>query len=195
MNEDIFALAEQNVQTAWEIIDQSRIIQLWEGIGATVHIVGSLKTNLMIHKDIDMHIYTDRISVTDSFSVIGRLAEKLNFTDIQYKNLIDTEEECLEWHARYEDKNNDSWKFDMIHIRKGSKYDGVVEKTTEAIRLKLTPELRRIILRIKYDMPQKALIPGIEVYRAVFTGQVKSYEELLIWRQNNLLTDSLSWLP
>ena len=29
----------------------------------------------------------------------------------------------------YEDEDMNTWKFDMIHIRKGSKYDGVVEKS------------------------------------------------------------------
>lgn len=193
---DILKLAEQTQETAQKILEDTRIIPAWERIGATVNIIGSLKTNLMMkNRDIDMHIYTDRLDVSESFSVIQELAERLPFKEIYYKNGIDTEEECIEWHARYEDKEGSTWKFDMIHIRRGSKYDGTVERVTDAIIKQLTPELRQSILQIKYDVPGSVLIPGIEIYHAVFTGRVRTYEELEQWRKTNPLTNSLDWLP
>lgn len=192
---NILKFSEQNQQIAWEILENSQLFQLWENIGGEVHIVGSLNTGLLIHKDVDIHVYTDAVSIQDSFSVMGDLAQRMNLIDIQYKNGLETEEECLEWHSLFEDKNKAIWKLDLIHIRKGSKYDGVVEKVTETIKNKLTPEIRETILRIKYDMPKDAIIPGIEVYHGVFTGNVKSYDELLAWRKNNPLTDSLDWMP
>jgi hypothetical protein len=123
------------------------------------------------------------------------LAERLSFREVHYKNLIQTEEECIEWHAIYEDEDSSTWKFDMIHIRKGSKYDGVVEKVTAAITKRLTPEIKRIILQIKFDMPDSVLISGIEIYHAVFVGGVRNYGELEQWRKTNPLTNSLDWLP
>lgn len=192
---DVLKYARRNQETAKEIIDDSGLIGLWEDIGAEIYVVGSLKTELLIHKDIDIHAYTDKVSVRDSFTVMAKLAERLNLTDIIYKNLIETEEECIEWHAMFEDRKKETWKLDLIHIRKGSMFDGVVERVTDAIVGKLTPEIRRTILQIKYDMPKEALIPGIEVYHAVFTGGVKTYEELLLWRETNPLTDSLGWMP
>lgn len=192
---DILKLSEQNQKIAWNILEDMNLIPLWESIGGEVFIVGSLKTGLLMHRDIDMHIYTDEVSVADSFSVIARLAEKSGLKDIQYKNLINTEEECLEWHALYEDKRRSMWKFDMIHIRRGSKFDGVVEKVADAILNKLTPEIRETILRIKSEMPEESIIPGIEVYYAVFTGNVRTYDELLLWREKNPLMNSLEWIP
>ena len=193
---DILELAKQNQQTAWKVLDETRIIQAWEYIGATVHLVGSLKSGLLMKsRDIDMHIYTDELDISESFSVIQELAKRLPFKEVQFKNLIHTEEECLEWHALYEDKELNTWKFDMIHIRKGSKYDGVVENVTGAIIKKLTPEIKRTILQIKYDVPIDVMIPGIEIYHAVFTGDVRSYKELEIWRKEHSLTNSLEWLP
>ena len=85
--------------------------------------------------------------------------------------------------------------FDMIHIRRGSKYDGVVEKVTAAIANHLTPEIKQTILQIKFDVPDGVQIPGIEIYHAVFEGGVCSYEELEQWRKTNPLTNSLDWLP
>lgn len=193
---DILELAKQNQQTAWKVLEETGIIPAWERIGATVHLVGSLKSGLLAKsKDIDMHIYTKKLDVTESFSVMQELAGRLSLKEIQYKNLIQTEEECIEWHALYEDKDMNTWKFDLIHIRKNSKYDGVVERMTAAIIDRLTPEIRKTILQIKFDVPDNIMIPGVEIYHAVFTGGVRNYEELEQWRKTNPLIDSLDWLP
>ena len=193
---DIIELAEQNQQNAWKLLDETGIIPAWERIGATVHLVGSLKSGLLMKsRDIDLHIYTGKLDITESFSVMQELAERLKLKEIQYKNLVHTEEECIEWHVLYEDQELHTWKFDLIHIRKGSKYDGVVENVTAAIAKLLTPGLRETILRIKYEVPDGVMIPGIEIYHAVFTGDVRSYEELERWRKEHPLTNSLDWLP
>ena len=193
---DLLKLAERNQQSAWKVIEDTAIIPAWESIGATVHIVGSLQSGLMMKsRDIDMHIYTEELDIAESFSVMRELTQRLPFREIQYKNGIDTEEECIEWHAIYEDKEMNGWKFDMIHIRKGSKYDGVVERVTNAIIRKLTPELRRTILQIKHEVPDGMMIPGVEIYQAVFTGRVKNYVDLERWRKENPLINSLDWMP
>lgn len=193
---DIIELAEQNQQNAWKLLDETGIIPAWERIGATVHLVGSLKSGLLMKsRDVDLHIYTGKLDITESFSVMQELAERLKLKEIQYKNLVHTEEECIEWHVLYEDQELHTWKFDLIHIRKGSKYDGVVENVTAAIAKLLTPGLRETILRIKYEVPDGVMIPGIEIYHAVFTGDVRSYVELERWRQEHPLTNSLDWLP
>ncbi|WP_436418450.1 phosphoglycerate mutase family protein [Petrimonas sulfuriphila] len=193
---DILTLAAENQQTAWQILKETGIVQTWEKAGATVNLVGSLKSGLLMkNRDIDMHIYTDKLSISESFSVIQELAERLSLKEIHYKNLIDTEEECIEWHVLYEHNNRDTWKFDMIHIRKGSRYDGTVERVTDAITERLTPEIRKTILQLKQEIPEGIVIPGIEIYHAVFEGDVSSYEELEQWRKNHPLINSLDWLP
>jgi hypothetical protein len=193
---DIIERSKQYQQAAWKILEGTSVIRTWESIGAEVHVVGSLKSGLLMkNRDIDLHIYTENVLVAESFTIMTQLAERLSFKEIQYRNLIDTEEECIEWHALYEGKDKNSWKFDMIHIRRGSKYDGVVEKTTDAIIKCLTPEIKRIILQIKFEVPDDVKIPGIEIYHAVFTGNVQNYKELVQWRKTNPMTNSLDWLP
>ena len=165
---DILELALHNQQTAWNILEHTGIIPAWERIGATVHLVGSLKSGLLAKsRDIDLHIYTDTLNIAASFSVMQELAERLSLKEVQFKNLIQTEEECIEWHAIYEDEDMNTWKFDMIHT----------------------------ILQIKFDVPDGVQIPGIEIYHAVFVGGVRNYEELEQWRKTNPLTNSLDWLP
>lgn len=86
---DVLELAKQNQQAAWKIFEESGIIPAWQRIGATVHLVGSLKSGLLAkNRDIDLHIYTDQLSIAESFSVVQRLAEDLSLIEIQYKNLI-----------------------------------------------------------------------------------------------------------
>ena len=117
---DILELARHNQQTAWKILEHTGIIPAWEHIGAIVHLVGSLKSGLLAkNRDIDLHIYTETLDIGASFSVMQELTERLSLKEVHYKNLIQTEEESIEWHAIYEDENGNTWKFDMIHIRKG----------------------------------------------------------------------------
>ena len=53
---NILELAKRNQQKAWEIIEDTRIVRIWEGIGAKVNLVGSLRTGLLMkHRDIDFH--------------------------------------------------------------------------------------------------------------------------------------------
>lgn len=82
-----------------------------------------------------MHIYTHKLNVAESSSVMQELAERLPLKEIQYINGIETEEKCIEWHTLYEDKEGNTWKFDMIHIHRGSKYDGTIERATLFLRV------------------------------------------------------------
>lgn len=71
---DIHELARQNQQSAWKVLEDTCIIEAWERIGATVHLVGSLRTGLLAKsRDIDIHIYTDRLDVGEAFRSSGNL--------------------------------------------------------------------------------------------------------------------------
>ena len=68
------SLQRQNQQSAWKVLEDTRIIEAWERIGATVHLVGSLRTGLLAKsRDIDIHIYTDRLDVGRAYLVIREL--------------------------------------------------------------------------------------------------------------------------
>ena len=118
-------LAAANQQRAQEVIRDSGIESIWRSVGAEPHLVGSLRTGLLItHRDIDFHIYSSPLRVADSFAAMARLAENSRIRRIEYGNLLDTSEECLEWHAWYADADDQLWQIDMIHMPKGSAYDG-----------------------------------------------------------------------
>ena len=68
-------LAAANQQRAQEVIRDSGIESIWRSVGAEPHLVGSLRTGLlMTHRDIDFHIYSAPLRVADSFAAMARLA-------------------------------------------------------------------------------------------------------------------------
>lgn len=193
---DILALAKHNQQKAWKIIEESRLIPLWENIGAKVNLVGSLRTGLlMTHRDIDFHIYSYPLTLSESFQVMGKLAENPSVKKIECTNLLHTIEACIEWHAWYEDSENELWQIDMMHIVKGSRYDGYFEQVADQISAILTDETRQMILQLKYETPAKEKIMGIEYYKAVLQDKVRSYPEFEAWRKLHPVTGILEWMP
>ncbi|MDR2010746.1 MAG: phosphoglycerate mutase family protein [Bacteroidales bacterium] len=182
----ILELAEKQQKKAFEIINDTGIIEAWKSVGADINLVGSLKTGLLVkHRDIDFHIYSDPLLISDSFKAIQKISENPTIKKVEYVNLIDTEEKCLEWHVWYSDVGNEIWQIDMIHILKGSAFDGFAENMAEKILEELTEETRNIILQLKYQTPDSEEIHGIEYYKAVLKDGVKNFQEFLEWRKSN----------
>lgn len=193
---NIFELAKRNQQKAWEIIEDTRIVRIWEGIGAKVNLVGSLRTGLLMkHRDIDFHIYTSPLDLSASFRAMAELAENTSVKKIEYTNLLHTAEACIEWHAWYKDMEGELWQMDMIHIQEGSRYDGYFERVAERISAVLTDEMRLAILKLKYETPDTEKIMGVEYYQAVIQDGVRSYPEFEEWRRLHPAVGVVEWVP
>ena len=193
---DILELAKRNQQKAWEIIEDTRIVRIWEGMGAKVNLVGSLRTGLLMkHRDIDFHIYTSPLDLSASFRAMAELAENTSVKKIEYTNLLHTVEACIEWHAWYQDMEGELWQMDMIHIQEGSRYDGYFERVAERISAVLTDEMRLAILKLKYETPDTEKIMGVEYYQAVIQDGVRSYPEFEEWRRLHPVVDVVEWMP
>lgn len=193
---NILELAKRNQQRAWEIIEDTRIVRIWEGIGAKVNLVGSLRTGLLMkHRDIDFHIYTSPLDLSASFRAMAELAENTSVKKIEYTNLLHTAEACIEWHAWYQDMEGELWQMDMIHIQEGSRYDGYFERVAERISAVLTDEMRLAILKLKYETPDTEKIMGVEYYQAVIQDGVRSYPEFEEWRRLHPAVGVVEWVP
>ena len=92
---------------------------------------------------------------------------------MEYGNLLDAEDCCLEWHAQYEDRDGRRWQIDLIHMAENSPWAGYFERVADRIAAVLTPETREAILRLKYETPDGAKIPGIAYYKAVLADGVQ----------------------
>ena len=192
---DIELIAKNNLEKALQVIEKSNVRQAWESIGATVNQVGSTAMGLLMkHRDIDFHIYTDELNVSESFKVIQKLCANPSVTRMEYRNLADTAEACLEFHIWFM-LENEEWQIDMIQILKGSQFDGYFENVAARIKAVLTPETRRTILELKYHTPDDEHIMGIEYYQAVIADNVKTYPEFIQWRSEHPVTGIVTWCP
>lgn len=195
-SQQIAAIAARNTEKARRIIRDTGIIDIWESAGAEINLVGSLRTGLLVkHRDIDFHIYSAVLRPEDDFAALAKLAANPAVKRIEYGNSLATEERCLEWHAWYEDQEGELWQLDMIHIEKGSRYDGYFEEVARRISAALTDKTREAILRLKWETPDTEKIAGIEYYMAVLRDGIRSYPDFVRWREAHPLTGVAEWMP
>lgn len=189
-------MSGRNQQRAWDIIRRLDIMKIWADAGAEAHVVGSLAMGLMMtHRDIDIHVYSSPLTVEGSFAAMAKLAVNAAIKKIECRNLLDTDEACIEWHAWYDDGDGEPWQIDIIHILKGSRYDGFFERMAERIKAALTDETRLAILRLKAETPEDVHIMGVEYYQAVLRGGVRTLADFIRWRQEHPVTGIVEWMP
>lgn len=195
MNE-LIKKSNQIQAKAREVIQELKIIESWETIGARVNPVGSFEMELMMNNyDIDFHIYSDKFSIEESFKAVSKIAANSRIKKINYTNLVEEEDRCLEWHAFYEAENHEIWQIDMIHILNDSPYVGHFEKVAKQIKENLTQEKKISILEIKNSIPGEENVMGIEIYKAVFEANVKNYPEFKKWKKENKNQGIITWMP
>ena len=194
--DDLEKLAAINQQKARAVLRSSGLREAWEAVGARVNPIGSLAMGLLLtHRDIDLHVYTETLEVAVGFRIMSDIGANPAVKRLEYRNLAATEECCFEFHVSLRDERGDSWRVDMIQIRRGSKYDGFFETVADRILAALTPETKRTILMLKCAAPQSARIMGIEYCRAVMEGGVRSWPEFIAWRAMNPVSGILTWRP
>ena len=173
---------------AAEELKSAGVLEAWESIGGEVRGVGSFRTGLMMkHRDIDLHIYTGSLDVSRALQALAPVIASERTIGLNYVNGADTDEHCLEWHWRRSDAEGNVWKFDMIQILAGTKYDGVMEDAAESVIDAATPEIRRRILALKEACPDDLKICGIEFCNAVIAGRVSTWRQFLQWRESHPL--------
>lgn len=188
-------IAKKNFEKAIQVIEKSGIRHAWESIGATVNQVGSMAMGLLMkHRDIDFHIYTEKLDIAESFNVIQKICANPAVTRMEYRNLADTREACLEFHVWFI-LDDEEWQIDMIQMLKGSKFDGYFERVAQRIREVLTPETRLAILELKYLTPDEEHIMGIEYYQAVIADGIRTYRAFIQWRKDHPANGIVSWCP
>lgn len=182
--QDILFCAEQNARRAADVEKELGLRRAWQTRGGTANFVGSLANGLyMDSRDIDLHVYTDPFSLPVSFAAMADIAARPGVHSLTYTNLLHTPEACLEWHARYTDTEGLPWQLDIIHIVKGSRYDGYFEAQAQRIKTLVTPETKRAVLEIKNALNKERHIGGIWIYQAVLKEGVRTPEEFAAWYQ------------
>lgn len=192
----IYSIVSSMQKQAWDIINDTDLIGIWTSIGATINLVGSLKTGLLINnRDIDFHIYTNPFRLSDSFSAVSRLAQNRRIKSISYTNLLEDHDKCLEWHAFYNDTMGCSWQINMFHILNESPWAGYSEKVDQRISEMLTQETRRAVLEIKNAIPSQEKLTGIQVYKAVIEDGIRDVDSFWEWKKQNPEQGIIKWMP
>ncbi|MFW6276881.1 MAG: phosphoglycerate mutase family protein, partial [Bacteroidota bacterium] len=150
---------------------------------------------LIKNLDIDYHVYSEKFNLSESFSAIAEIAENPGIKKVQYTNLIDTPEKCVEWHLWFEDLDKREWKIDMIHILKESQYAGVFENIADRIKATLTGESKMAILEIKNQLTSDDNTMGIEVYMAVIRDGINNIHEFRNWKKEQPPAGIIEWTP
>ena len=195
--ENLENIAESNLQKAFEIIRELKIEKIYEELNSTCNLVGSIKTGLLMsHLDIDFHVYSDEFSVEKSFNAIAKISQNPKIKEVFYKNLLEEDDMCLEWHLLYEEVPERIWTIDIMHIKNESLYAGVIERVTEKISSVLTEKMKQTILKIKWESERhKEKIFGIDIYQAVIEENIDTFQDFQIWKQNKKDVGISLWEP
>lgn len=196
MKNELFEISNKNQKRAWEIIEETQILEIFKRHSITANLVGSLRNGLLMkNHDIDFHVYSDPFSIDESFAAIAEFSKNMGVKHIEYANQLDTDELCIEWHIKYLDKFNELWKFDIIHILKESKYAGWFERVADRVKEVITEETKYSILSIKNQIPDDINVMGIEIYQAVLQDGIKNYSEFINWKNNQGEQGIINWMP
>ena len=195
--ENLEHISKKNLEKASAIINELQLEEIWINQGSRCHLVGSVKTGLlMTHLDIDFHTYSDDFSIEKSFQAIAQICQNPKIKEVLYRNLLEAEDRCLEWHLSYEETPERIWTIDLIHIKNDSPYAGVIERVTGKINSVMNERLRHTILKIKYESEQqKEKYLGIDIYQAVIDDGIETFEDFKRWKQNKKDVGISLWEP
>lgn len=127
---------------------------------------------------------------------MSKIASNYNIKKVSYYNFLENEERTLDWHAHYVDRDRQTWQIDIIHLMNDSPYAGTFERVTEKISAALTPDIRKHILKIKWDGAKQGLkMRGIEVYKAVIQEHISTLDEFLAWKITQPDESIVMWEP
>ncbi|MDR0334055.1 MAG: phosphoglycerate mutase family protein [Dysgonamonadaceae bacterium] len=195
--ENLESISKKNLEKAFEIIAELKIKEIWEKLDSTCNLVGSVNSGLLMDKlDIDFHTYSNDFSIEKSFTAISQISQNPKIKEITYRNLLNAEDMCLEWHLWYEEIPERIWTIDIMHIKNESAYAGVIERVTEKIKSVLTEKQRQAILKIKWDCKQqKETARGIDIYQAVIGAGIETFEDFKSWNRNKKEVAISLWEP
>lgn len=194
--QELDAISERTMERARRVLRESDVLAHWAAVGGRVELVGSMRSGLMLHHlDIDVHVYTRDCTIAESFGAVARMARDPRIQRVEYVNLLEAEDHCLEWHAWYRDTDGALWQLDMIHMAESSPFVGYFERVADAIRNALTPETRRAILEIRHAFRDEAAVKGIQVYQAVLRDGVRGPDEFQRWQNEHAAQGIVDWMP
>ena len=194
MMDDVLLRAEKRRERALSIVGRLDLLPKWSCCGSPI-IVGAIRYGLVVALDIDVEIYSDNPSIGQGFEVMSRIASLPGVWQVRFSNELDGPDQGLYWRIRYRDEAGDVWKVDNWLLSHDHPHAHWAERFAEAMQKALADETRRAILEIKEALLGEADIRGIDVYRAVLEGGVRSLSEFRHWMDEHRPSGIVLWLP
>lgn len=188
---ELRARARERFDEAQQVLDELRLLERWSAYGEPV-VVGSVALDLVVRRDIDLHICCEHPSIADGFAVISALAELPNVRGIRYRDSRDERGQGLYWRLDYDLAADRAWTIDMWVWPP----DRQQTTTTTAIKAALRPTDRDTILAIKEAAAARGeRAYGHWLYQAVLNHGVGTYDEFLAWLGDRDVWQRTTWRP
>lgn len=191
---EIFCRAEQRREKAIRVIEKLDLLTRWSRFGRPV-LVGAIRYGLMVTRDIDLEIYTDDPRIEHGFEAMSEVACLPGVRQVNFSNELEGPDQGLYWQIRFRDETGDVWNVDNWFVGNDHPHAHWGDKFADAMQKALTDETRRAILEIKEATLGEAGIRGIDVYRAVLEGGVRTVSEFRGWLKDNKSAGIILWLP
>ena len=192
---ELLARAKARQQIAEKILEELDLVNQWSKYG-TCHVVGATAYHLVVAPDIDMEIFCPDLKIEDGFEILRNCALHPNVKKIRFWNALGPPHYGLYWQIRYEHEGEE-WKIDMWSVE--DTYSMACgTRLTEPMKRALTPESRETILKIKEAILENDALEcfSIQIYRAVLSFNIRTFDEFLEWLPQNPLTDVVTdWKP
>ena len=192
--DDILIRAEKRRERALDVIERLGLLQRWSRFGTPV-IVGAIRYGLVVALDIDMEIYSDNPAIEHGFEAMSQVACLPGVWQVLFANELKGPDQGLYWQIRYRDERGDLWKVDSWLVGHDHPHAHWGDKFADAMEQALTDEIRLAILEIKEALAGQADIRGIDIYRAVLEGGVRSPSGFRRWTGENEPSGITLWLP
>jgi hypothetical protein len=201
--DDLLARAREKQQSGHALLESLGLIEMWRQVGFPA-VIGSLRTGLMVDNDIDLIVHVDRAEPASCFGVLRALAVKEALVEIIFfQNKLRSPFPSLFCEAGCTFRGED-WSVQTSVVGATCPQARYPEELAEGLLKILTEDQRRLILAIKEERMQRfgpahlsrpGRIPSTDLYRAVFDGRAKTYDECAAWIARNQREGVYRWLP
>lgn len=182
--------ADELRERGWEVVERLGLRERWSEVGRPV-LVGSLRFDLMCRPNLDLEIYTKASQVADGLAMMGELAQVPGVRQVFFLNALDSPDQGLYWRVDYQDEQGGLWDIDNWLVARDHPHTGLAQ----ALAVKLTPAQGLAVLGIKDALGPKRKARGVDIYKAVMAGGVRTAAEFLRWQEQNPPQEIELWRP
>lgn len=193
---DVLARAERLRSAAASVVRHLGLMERLAELGRPVP-VGAMAYDVMTRPDIDIEVYSASPGILASFAVMARIAEIPGVRRIRFANALDEPDQGLYWGIRYRAPDADApmeWSVDIWLLpddHPGPKASDLVAPMQAA----MTPEIRLAIVCLKAQLADRTDVHGIDIYRAVIDGHVRSVDAFDRWFEVHRQPELTFWRP